>query len=83
MEPLRTIEDLCSERRMSLHELADKAGLDEDRVVAIAQGRWLPSPQERGRIAGVFGLERDQIIWGHRAPVEHLYGHGPQFGRTP
>lgn len=83
MEPLRTVSELCAEHRLTVPELAEKAGLDEARVLAIAEGRWLPSPTERDRIAGVFRLERDQIVWGHRATVEHLYGHGPQFGRTP
>jgi hypothetical protein len=83
MEPLRTINELCAEHRITVSDLADKAALDEKRVVAIAEGRWLPSPVERDRIAAVFRLERDQIVWGHKASVEHLYGHGPQFGRTP
>ena len=38
---------------------------------------------ERDKIAGVFGRAREEIAWGHTAPVQHLYGHGPQFGRTP
>jgi hypothetical protein len=25
----------------------------------------------------VFGLTRDQILWGHKTPIQHLYGHGP------
>ena len=24
-----------------------------------------------------FGLTRDQIAWGHKTPVQHLYGQGP------
>jgi hypothetical protein len=83
MEPLHTVAELCVQFRLGLADLAEKAGLEEKRVQAIAEGRWLPSPSERDRIAGVFKLERDQIVWGHRATVEHLYGHGPQFGRTP
>jgi hypothetical protein len=46
-------------------------------VVAIIQGRRTPSPQERDRVAAVFGLTRDQISWGHKTPIQHLYGHGP------
>jgi hypothetical protein len=34
-------------------------------------------------VAAVFGLTREQIAWGHRAGVTHIYGHGPQFGRSP
>ena len=83
MEPLRTIAELCAEHRITVKDLADRALVEEKRVAAIAEGRWLPSPSERDRIAAVFKLERDQIVWGHKANVEHLYGHGPQFGRTP
>ena len=83
MHPLRTVAELCAEHRITVPELAEKANLDPDRVVAICEGRWLPSPRERDAIAGAFRLERDQIAWGHVAQVEHVYGHGPQFGRSP
>jgi len=46
-------------------------------VAAIVLGRWTPSPQDRDRIAAVFGLTPDQIAWGHKTPVQHLYGQGP------
>ena len=36
-----------------------------------------PSPDERDRIAAVFGLTRDQIAWGHKTPIQHIYGSGP------
>jgi hypothetical protein len=83
MDTLRSVAELCAEHHLDAAGLAHKAGLDERRALAILEGRWTPSPQERDRIAAVFGLERAQIAWGHRATVEHLYGHGPQFGRTP
>jgi hypothetical protein len=83
MNSLKTVADLCEENRLSHQMLADKASLDLQRVVAILEGRWTPSPAERDRVAAVFGLTRDQIAWGHKAPIAHLYGHGPQFGRTP
>jgi hypothetical protein len=25
----------------------------------------------------------EELSFGHANPVAHLYGHGPQFGRTP
>jgi hypothetical protein len=34
-------------------------------------------------LAAVLGVEPDQITWGHTQQVEHMYGHGPQFGRSP
>jgi hypothetical protein len=83
MSACKTVAELCAERQIDHVLLAAKAGLDDGRVLAIVSGRWTPSPQERDRIAAAFGLSRDQIAWGHRTTVDHLYGHGPQFGRSP
>lgn len=77
MEATKTVEQLCAEHQFDVKQLAEKAGLDEQRVVAILLGRWTPSPQERDNIAGVFGRTRDQITWGHKTPIQHIYGHGP------
>jgi hypothetical protein len=77
MEALKTVEQLCLQHQLGPKELAAKAGLDEQRVLAIVLGRWTPSPNERDRIAAVFGLTREQIIWGHKTPIQHIYGHGP------
>ena len=73
----RTVEQLCIESGLVARELAERAGVDEQRVLAIVLGRWTPSPQERDRIAAVFGLTRDQVTWGHKTPIQHLYGQGP------
>lgn len=80
---MQTAAELCRAQGLSHRELAERARLEEGRVQAILEGRWTPSPQERDAIARVFGLSRDQLAWGHKAEVQHLYGHGPQFGRTP
>lgn len=77
MEPVKTVEELCRQHQVDYKELAAKAQLDEQRVLAIVLGRWTPSPEERDRIAAVFGLTRQQIIWGHKTPIQHIYGHGP------
>jgi hypothetical protein len=77
MEAMPTVESLCREHRLTVAQLAEKAGLDEQRVLAIVLGRWTPSPQERDRVAAVFGLSRQQIAWGHKTPIQHIYGHGP------
>ena len=53
------------------------SGVDEQRVLAIVLGRWTPSPEDRDAIAAVFGLTREQIAWGHKTPIQHLYGQGP------
>jgi len=83
MEPRRTLEQLCAAHRLDCRQLADKTGLEERRVRTIVAGQWTPSPADRDRIAAAFGLTRDQIAWGHRTAVDHMYGHGPQFGRSP
>jgi transcriptional regulator with XRE-family HTH domain len=77
METLRNLQDLTQEHQLDHRQLAEKAGLDEQRVLAIVLGRWTPSPEERDKIAAVFGLTREQIVWGHKTPIQHIYGHGP------
>jgi transcriptional regulator with XRE-family HTH domain len=77
MEAIRSVDDLCIEHQIDHRQLAEKAGLDEQRVLAIVLGRWTPSPAERDKVAAVFGLTKDQISWGHKTPIQHLYGHGP------
>jgi transcriptional regulator with XRE-family HTH domain len=73
----RSLDQLCTERGLDAKQLAELSGLDEPRVTAIVLGRWTPSPDERDSIAAVFGLTRDQIVWGHKTPIQHLYGQGP------
>lgn len=77
MEPKFTVRQLCEQHGISVRLLAERSGVDEHRVLAIVLGRWTPSPQERERIAAVFGLSKDQIVWGHVTPIQHIYGHGP------
>ena len=77
MEATTTVNDLCEKHRLDYRQLAARSGLDEQRVLAIVLGRWTPSPTERDKVAAVFGLTREQISWGHRTPIQHIYGHGP------
>ncbi len=77
MAETKSVNDLCREHRIDVRQLAERSGLDEQRVLAIVLGRWTPSPAERDRVAAVFGLTRDQISWGHTTPIQHIYGHGP------
>jgi transcriptional regulator with XRE-family HTH domain len=77
MESPKSVDVLCQEHQLTWRELAMRAGLDEQRVLAIVLGRWTPSPEERDKIAAVFGLTRDCIVWGHKTPIQHIYGHGP------
>lgn len=76
-EAPRNIAQLCLERQITIPQIAEQAGLDEQRVMSIVLGRWTPSPQERDAIAAVFGLTREQLAWGHKVPIQHIYGHGP------
>ena len=71
------VDELCVERGIDARQLAELANLDETRVFAIILGRWTPSPEERDAIATVFGRTRDQIVWGHKTPIQHIYGSGP------
>jgi hypothetical protein len=77
MEAAKTVDELCVQFQMNHQQLAQKAALDEQRVLAIVLGRWTPSPAERDRIAAAFGVTRDQIVWGHKTPIQHIYGSGP------
>jgi transcriptional regulator with XRE-family HTH domain len=77
MENGKSVPVLCEEHGITVPELAAKTGIEESRVLAIAAGRWTPSPAERDAVAKVFGLTRDQIVWGHVTPIQHIYGHGP------
>ena len=76
-DTLRSVAQLCAERGIDARQLAGRAGVDEQRVTAIVLGRWTPSPPERDRIAGALGLTREQVVWGHTTPIQHLYGQGP------
>jgi transcriptional regulator with XRE-family HTH domain len=77
MEAKWTVRQLCEQHRISVRELAEKSGVDEHRVLAIVLGRWTPSPEDRQRIAAVFGVAKETIVWGHTTPIQHIYGHGP------
>lgn len=71
------VQKICSEKGVSLLELADRSGLDLPKVRAIFLGRWTPSPAERKCIAAALEVEPDDIAWGHNTPIQHIYGHGP------
>jgi RNA polymerase sigma factor (sigma-70 family) len=68
---------------LTLDQLIASSRLDRRVVEAIVQGRYTPSPDQRQRLAAALGITLDEITWDHANPVEHMYGHGPQFGRSP
>ena len=77
MTTTKTVAELCHEHGIDARQLAKKCGLDESRVAAIILCRWTPSPSERSAVAAVFNRTPDQVVWGHKTPVQHLYGQGP------
>ena len=68
---------------VSLETLVEASGLDAARVKSIVDGNYTPDPQQRQKLAAALGLTIEDIAWGHAVPVDHMYGHGPQFGRSP
>ena len=83
MAEVRAVADWMAERGISLAELVEASGLDRRVVEAIAGARYTPSPQQRQAIARALGVSPEQVAWGHQNEVSHVYGHGPQFGRSP
>ncbi|REJ70341.1 MAG: XRE family transcriptional regulator [Planctomycetota bacterium] len=61
----RALDQLIVEAQLSLEQLAEKAKLPSERVAAMLDGRWTPSPRDREMLAAAFGLSPDEIIWGH------------------
>jgi transcriptional regulator with XRE-family HTH domain len=83
MAQSKLLAEWMTERGVDLSELADAASLDRRVVEAIARGRYTPSPVQRQRLSAALEISPEQVAWGHLSHVEHIYGHGPQFGRSP
>ena len=73
----KSVAELCVEQQKTLEQLIEASGLDKSRVQAIVEGRWTPSPDERKRIADALDVQPADITWGHKTPIQHLWGHGP------
>jgi len=80
---MKPLARFLEERGMSVDELIAAVGLEGKLVQAIVAGNYTPSPEQRQRLAAALGVPTEDIAWGHAVPVEHMYGHGPQFGRSP
>ena len=76
--PMKTIDVLLEDLQWSVDELAARCELPADRVAAIVDGRWLPSPQERQKIAAALGVDGATISWGHTMPPRNVRYH--RFG---
>lgn len=83
MAPTRPICEWMEEAGVDLAELVARSGLDRKVVEAIVAGRYTTGPRHRQRLADALGVTPEQIRWGRHPDVDHLYGHGPQFGRSP
>lgn len=68
---------------MSFEQLLEATGLDKKILRAITENQYVPSPQQRKRIAAALKVEPEEIAWSHSIGVENIHGHGPQFGRSP
>jgi transcriptional regulator with XRE-family HTH domain len=68
---------LCKQKGITFDQLVELSGLDRPRVMAIYLGRWTPSPAERDRLAAALGVTKEEITWGHKTPIQHIYGMGP------
>ena len=73
----KSVADLCAEQKLTVETLVERTGLMPDRVTAIMLGRWTPSPVEREKIAAALKVAPPEIAWGHKTPIQHIYGHGP------
>jgi transcriptional regulator with XRE-family HTH domain len=78
-----SVAEWMDRKRIGIEELERASGVERKVLDAILQGRYTPSPRQRERVAAALGVTPAEIAWGHVTPVTHLYGHGPQFGRTP
>ena len=83
MERTQSIAAWMRARGSDLDALLAATKLDRKVVEAIVAGRYTPSPEQRRRLAAALGVTPEQVAWGHVNPVAHVYGHGPQFGRSP
>jgi transcriptional regulator with XRE-family HTH domain len=78
LEGMKTVEHLFEVTGLTIDEIAERAGLTVQRVAAIAEGRWTPSPDERERIARAFGVPLAEVSFGHTMNPRNIrYGrHG-------
>jgi hypothetical protein len=83
MAQVKKLSEWMADRGIGLPELIEASGVEGRVVEAIAHGRYTPSPEQRRCLCAVLGIAVDQVAWGHVTEISHVYGHGPQFGRSP
>ena len=62
---MKTVDVLFEVSGATYEDISQRSGLPIERVEAIIEGRWTPSPDERERIARSFGVCVSEISWGH------------------
>ena len=74
-----TLEYFFEQTEFSIEDVAERSRLPVERVEAIIVGRWTPSPEERRKVAEAFGVEVDDVSWGHSMDPRNLryrrFGH--------
>jgi hypothetical protein len=75
---MKTIDYLFEVSGLTFDEVSHRSGLQVERVLAIAEGRWTPSPDERARLADAFGVPVAEISWGHSMNPRNIRYH--RFG---
>ena len=83
MDVIKSPSEWMLERGISREQLLATSALPARVLDAILAGRYTPSPQQRHQLAAALGVAAEQVAWGHTLPIANLYGHGPQFGRSP
>jgi lambda repressor-like predicted transcriptional regulator len=83
MAQVKAIADWMAERGIDLSQLVVASGLEKRVVKAMVEGRYTASPEQRRLVSAALGVLPEQVAFGHVAQVEHIHGHGPQFGRSP
>jgi hypothetical protein len=83
MEKALPVRDWMAVRGLSLDDLIRLTALERKVVEAIVCGRHTPTGEQRRRVAEALRVDGDHVFWGHVHQVDHMYGHGPQFGRSP
>ena len=74
----QTVDVLIDQRDIPIAQLSERTGLSVERITAIVDGRWTPSPDERTKIANAIGVSVESVSWGHtmnpRNVRYHRYG---------
>ena len=83
MRRLKTLREWIAEQGLSPADLAERARLDVRIVEAILAVRYTTSPEQRHRISSALGIMESEVMWSTAVGVDSMYGHGPQFGRSP